>query len=193
MINDSQRYWSSSFGARQNRVQYNEEYLTRYVVESNKEWKRVEDYFSQVDKTHHEFLLKEGALWFGDRNVNTNHGNIKASNAVINKINSSAKTQNDRIESLYMEKLMEGTPDFMKAFKPYNPQNSAESEWDTWAALYQPDGGSVNMKASYERFHKYAIEHKATIIDGATITKHHEVNNRNIFDVTLRDGSNRSF
>jgi hypothetical protein len=56
--------------------------------------------------------------------VNTSEGNIKASNVVINKINSSAKTKDDRIESLYMEKLMQGTPEFMKAFKPYNPQNS---------------------------------------------------------------------
>jgi glycine/D-amino acid oxidase-like deaminating enzyme len=34
----SDRYWSSSFSARQNRLQYSEEYLTRYVIESNKEW-----------------------------------------------------------------------------------------------------------------------------------------------------------
>lgn len=75
LINDSQRYWSSSFGARQNRVQYNEEYLTKYVMESNKEWKRVEDYFNKLDQLpkekSHEFLLKQGALWFGDKSVNT--------------------------------------------------------------------------------------------------------------------------
>ena len=35
-IGDPNRYWSSSYSARQNRVQYNEEYLTRFVVESNK-------------------------------------------------------------------------------------------------------------------------------------------------------------
>ncbi len=40
-IRNAERYWSSSFSARQNRVQYNEEYLTRYVLESNKEWKEV--------------------------------------------------------------------------------------------------------------------------------------------------------
>lgn len=31
-IGASDRYWSSSFSARQNRVQYTEEYLTRYVI-----------------------------------------------------------------------------------------------------------------------------------------------------------------
>ncbi len=40
-IGSAERYWSSSFSARQNRVQYNEEYLTRFVLESNKEWKEV--------------------------------------------------------------------------------------------------------------------------------------------------------
>jgi glycine/D-amino acid oxidase-like deaminating enzyme len=41
-IDSETRYWSSSFSARQNRVQYSEEYLTRYVVESNKYWKEIE-------------------------------------------------------------------------------------------------------------------------------------------------------
>ncbi len=31
----------------------------------------------------------EGAFWFGDKNVNTSEGNIKAANAVITKINGS--------------------------------------------------------------------------------------------------------
>lgn len=41
-IGSPNRYWSSSFSARQTRVQYNEEYLTRYVVASNKEWRDLE-------------------------------------------------------------------------------------------------------------------------------------------------------
>ena len=35
IIGSADRYWSSSFSARQNRVQYNEEYLTRFVLASN--------------------------------------------------------------------------------------------------------------------------------------------------------------
>lgn len=31
-IDSEDRYWSSSFSARQNRIQYNEEYLTRFVL-----------------------------------------------------------------------------------------------------------------------------------------------------------------
>lgn len=51
---------------------------------------------------------------------------------------------------------MKGTPPFMKAFKPHNPEKKGESEWDKWSALYQPDGGSVDMEASYSRFLKDA-------------------------------------
>lgn len=103
-MDSEKRYWSSSFSARQNRVQYNEEYLTRFVLESNKEWARVEEKFGKKDK----LLLKEGSIWFGDKNVNTNEGNIKAANGVITIINS--KSEDERIESLYMEKIMQGSP-----------------------------------------------------------------------------------
>jgi glycine/D-amino acid oxidase-like deaminating enzyme len=57
-ISSSKRYWSSSFSARQNRVQYNEEYLTRYVVASNDEWGKLEAEFSKIDDKKHTFLHK---------------------------------------------------------------------------------------------------------------------------------------
>lgn len=86
-IGSDKRYWSSSYSARQNRLQYNEEYLTRYVVASNKEWADLEKNLGVEPET---FLKKEGALWFGDKNVTTSEGNIKAANAVITLINSAA-------------------------------------------------------------------------------------------------------
>jgi hypothetical protein len=99
------------------------------------------------------FLHKEGALWLGDRNVTTSEGNIKAANAVITTINSTAQDKSNPIKSLCIDKLMEGQPDFMKSFQLYNPTGSTTSEWDAWTALYQPDGGSVDMKASYDSFY----------------------------------------
>lgn len=50
----------------------------------------------------------------------------------------------------------------MRAFKPTKP-----NEWDSWSALYQPDGGSIDMKASYDAFHLYIKSHgdKAVIYD----------------------------
>lgn len=128
----------------------------------------MERHFSTPQKTE-TFLHKEGALWFGDKTVSTNEGNIKAANAVITQINSSAQGKDERVESLYMDKIMEGTPSFMKAFKPHNPTQSAESEWDKWSALYQPDGGSVDMKASYNAFLQDAKNHGTKIYDGTKI------------------------
>lgn len=115
-------------------------------MESNLTWKALEDEFEERDGVRSTFLHREGALWFGDKNVTTSEGNIKAANAVITQINAAATTKNERLESLFMQKLMEGTPNFMKAFKPYNVGNTAESEWDSWSSLFQPDGGSVDMR-----------------------------------------------
>lgn len=168
-IGSTERYWSSSFSARQNRVQYNEEYLTRYVLESNKEWKAVEEDLQPFNDLKRKFLSEEGALWFGDKNTSTSEGNIKAANAVIGMINSSARTKEERVESLYMEKLMQGSPEFMRAFKPNDVPNSATSEWDTWSALYQPNGGSVDMEASYLAFTNFVRTKGATVYDNSAV------------------------
>ncbi len=53
----------------------------------------MEKHFSEIDQTSHKFLHKEGALWFGDKSVTTNEGNIKAANAVITLINSDAENK----------------------------------------------------------------------------------------------------
>ena len=40
---NADRYWSSNFSARQNRVQYSEQYLSQFVVESNKYWDQIDN------------------------------------------------------------------------------------------------------------------------------------------------------
>lgn len=59
----------------------------------------------------------------------------------------------------------------MKAFKPYNVGESAESEWDTWTSLFQPDGGSVDMKLSMSKILSY-ITDKVDIKNLTSITAH---------------------
>ena len=63
-----------------------------------------------------------------------------------------------------MEKIMPGAPEYMKAFKPVNDLKKGEFEWDSWSALYQPDGGSVNMQESYNSLLEH-IRGKVTIRD----------------------------
>jgi hypothetical protein len=83
-----------------------------------------------------------------------------------------------------MEKIMEGTPSFMGAFKPYDPLPSADSEWDAWSALYQPDGGSVDMEKSYNSL-LFFIKSKVELYDNTAIKAHKFDQARNIhsFDV----------
>jgi hypothetical protein len=38
----------------------------------------------------------------------------------------------------------------MKVFKPEHP-----NEWNNWSSFYQPEGGSVDMKASYDAFYSF--------------------------------------
>ena len=53
-----------------------------------------------------------------------------------------------------MESLIPTQPAFFKNFK-FDPQDPNDNSKE-WAALLQPDGGSINMEASYTYFLKYA-------------------------------------
>lgn len=68
---------------------------------------------------------------------------------------------------------MKGSPEYMRAFKPWNRLEEKSYEWESWSALYQPDGGSVNMEASYKAFYDYVYSKKklTTILDETNITK----------------------
>ena len=66
---------------------------------------------------------------------------------------------------------MQQSPEYMRAFKPFENLGSQDSEWDSWSALYQPDGGSVNMEKSYTTFYNYVKANNIAIYDNTTITK----------------------
>ena len=146
-IGDPNRYWSSSFSARQNRVQYTEKYLTSYVLESNRYWDFIEE-----ESGKEKMRLTEGALWFGDKEVTTSEGNIFESNHILEQL---------KVPRLYMESLIPNKPDF---FLNFNFDNTIETEdgpkkiADDWAALFQHDGGSINMEKSYKYFHNFATK-----------------------------------
>ena len=53
----------------------------------------------------------------------------------------------------------------MKAFQPVNEPDSPVSEWDSWSALYQPDGGSVNMQLTYTSMYDYIVAANVVIRD----------------------------
>lgn len=86
---------------------------------------------------------------------------------------------------------MQGSPEFMKAFKPNDVANSATSEWDTWSALYQPNGGSVDMEASYVTFTNFVRTKGATIHDNTAVTAHQSTPLWETF--TIKKGSDVAF
>jgi hypothetical protein len=57
----------------------------------------------------------------GDKHVNTTEGNIKAAHETITEINSTLREGEKKIESLYMEKIIQESPEYMRAFKPEHP------------------------------------------------------------------------
>ena len=67
---------------------------------------------------------------------------------------------------------MPGCPKYMDAFKPVDEEGSKSSEWDSWSAPYQPDGGSVNIKACYQQFLQFARENGVTILDETKVLGH---------------------
>ena len=97
---------------------------------------------SSVSKFRHS----EGALWFGDKDVTTSEGNIYDSNYILEKEN---------VERLYMLSLIPNHPQFFRNFK-FGSTPEEKEIWQNWAALFQQDGGSINMEASYNYFYNYA-------------------------------------
>ena len=85
------------------------------------------------------------------------------------QINRNLKEGEKKIESLYIDKVIPESPEYMKAFKPEH-----HNEWENWSALYQPEGGSVDMKASYEAFYNFikSQPEKAVIHENTTVMKH---------------------
>ena len=168
LANNDTRYWSSSFSARQNRVQYTESYLTRYVLESNNYWDQIEaEANSSLKKgTSKIFRHKEGALWFGDKDVTTSEGNIYDSNYIL---------EQENVDRLYMLSLIPNHPQFFRNFK-FGSTAEEKEIWQNWAALFQQDGGSINMKESYEYFYDYATT-STYVTTGQAVQVHDKVSN----------------
>ena len=106
-MNNPNRYFSSSFSGRQNRVQYTEKYLTQYVIESNGYWDSLETE-AQGHGVTTKFRHTEGGLWFGDKYVTTSEGNIFQSNQLLGELG---------VERLYMESLIPTQPTFFRNFQ----------------------------------------------------------------------------
>lgn len=75
-----------------------------------------------------------------------------------------------------MQSLIHNTPKFFENFNFDNNDELGNKMADDWAALFQHDGGSIQMEATYNAFYSYikmqpkGNEGRVVIEDTATIT-----------------------
>ena len=95
-------------GASQNRILGNEAYLTKYLMEANNYWQKIEE--EAAEKKYHDckFFHREGSFWFGDIESGTEIGNILESNQTLEDIKDEKQTY--KTKKLYMETLIETYP-----------------------------------------------------------------------------------
>ena len=95
--------------------------------------------------------------------MTSSEGNIYDSNYVLDKEN---------VDRLYMTSLIPNHPQFFRNFQ-FSEEPEKKEIWQNWAALFQQDGGSINLKASYEYFYKYATtnEYVTDTATAAVMTK----------------------
>lgn len=114
---------SSAGVSRQFRIPYPNEYMVQMALDA-------QPYWDELEKTTDEQLLdKVGTLWFGDPNVHSTEGNISEAEEAL-------KTLNVPYTTLTAKEIEE----------KYHFKNLPE----TYTGLFQPDGASINFKATIE-------------------------------------------
>ncbi|TGD58120.1 FAD-dependent oxidoreductase [Flavobacterium humi] len=114
---------SSAGVSRQFRIPYPDEYMVQMALDAQPYWDELEK------QTDTKLLDKVGTLWFGDPDVQSTEGNIKEAEEAL-------KALNVPYTSLTSKQIEE----------QYHFKNLPE----TYTGLFQPDGASINFKATIE-------------------------------------------
>lgn len=114
---------SSAGVSRQFRIPYPDEYMVKMALEALPYWDELER------ETDTPLLDKVGTLWFGDPDVHSTEGNIAEAEVALKALDVPYTTLSAKeIEEKYHFK---GLP-------------------ETYTGLFQPDGASINFKATIE-------------------------------------------
>ncbi|AZA54433.1 FAD-dependent oxidoreductase [Chryseobacterium sp. G0201] len=114
---------SSAGVSRQFRIPYPEEYMVQMALDAQPYWDELEK------ETKTSLLDKVGTLWFGDPEVHSTEGNIAEAEKALKALNVPYTTLTAKeIEDQYHFKNL--------------PEN--------YTGLFQPDGASINFKATIE-------------------------------------------
>lgn len=114
---------SSAGVSRQFRIPYPDEYMVQMALDSIPYWDELQK------ETNVELLDKVGTLWFGDPKVQSTEGNIAEAEEALKALNVPYTTLTSKeIEEKYHFRDLP----------------------ETYTGLFQPDGASINFKATIE-------------------------------------------
>jgi len=114
---------SSAGVSRQYRIPYPEEYMVKLAVAAQPFWDELQE-LSPLP-----LRLKVGTLWFGDPAVKSTEGNIRAAEAAL---------------------VAAGVPFSTLTAADIEGQYPFTNLPDTYVGLFQPDGASINLRATQE-------------------------------------------
>lgn len=114
---------SSTGVSRQFRIPYPDEYMVKMALEAQPYWDELQK------ETETELLDKVGTLWFGDPEVHSTEGNIAEAEKALKAL---------------------GVPYSTLTAKEIEDQYHFRNLPDNYTGLFQPDGASINFKATIE-------------------------------------------
>ncbi len=152
---------SSAGVSRQYRIPYPEEYMVQMAVDAQPYWDELQSHTSK------KLLDKVGTLWFGDPAVHSTEGNIGEAEKALNAANVPYTTLTSKeIEAKYHFKNLP----------------------DTYTGLFQPDGASIDFKATIETLYEAGQRSPyVTLEDESPVTAIKQ--NGKLFEVTTPKGT----
>lgn len=114
---------SSAGVSRQFRIPYPDEYMVQMALDAQPYWDELQK------KTDTQLLDKVGTLWFGDPEVHSTEGNIAEAEKALQAL---------------------GVPYTTLTSKEIEEQYHFKNLPDNYTGLFQPDGASINFKATIE-------------------------------------------
>lgn len=136
---------SSAGVSRQYRIPYPEEYMVQMALDAQPYWDELQSHTSK------KLLDKVGTLWFGDPAVHSTEGNIGEAEKAL-------KAANVPFTSLTSKEIEE----------QYHFKNLP----DTYTGLFQPDGASIDFRATIETLYEAGQQSPyVTLLDESPVTE----------------------
>ncbi|MGH2666332.1 FAD-dependent oxidoreductase [Flavobacterium sp.] len=152
---------SSAGVSRQFRIPYPDEYMVQMALDAEPYWDELQT------KTDRKLLDKVGTLWFGDPDVQSTEGNIKEAEEALKALN---------------------VPYTSLTSKQIEEQYHFRDLPETYTGLFQPDGASINFKATIETLLEQCQKDPSVHLEeDSPVIKINQVDN--LFEITTPKGT----